>query len=128
MQDAAIDGPQSAQDAEQWAFAAAVGASDQQVHAIDDLERERRRYHVEVGRDDGHVVERDGTVEDFQHLAAGHRNTVSYRQPQRLPLALRRVRIAVDGRLLIVAGRNFLENLKHVADARRVSSQFDDFL
>ena len=128
VQFASVNGPQSAQNAEKRAFPAAVRAGDEKVHAFLYLQRQGRSDNIKIGRNDGHVIQRNDAVGELRHFAASNRDAIGHFQPQRFPLALRWFGIAVDGWLLVFTLCNLFEHVQHIADARGVASQFDNFL
>ena len=58
----------------------------------------------------------------------GNGESISDSQSKGLPLSLARFRIALDGWLFVMALSDFLENIQHVSNARRVSRELDNFL
>lgn len=65
---AAVDGPETAEDAEEGGFAAAVGADDEEMVARAHSEGKFANQHIAIWRDDGDVGELD--VRTFGHGAA----------------------------------------------------------
>ena len=62
------------------------------------------------------------------YSTGGDGDTVAHGETHRIPLPLRWLAVAVNGRFLVLAPTDLLEHLQHVADARRVAGQFDNFL